>query len=80
MYRTTGVHDDSEFTPSYIPEFTTPEEFIAAKIEMLREHMGIIVDSDDIAYLRQYKREGEINAAVKGIINKHWPLGCDEHE
>lgn len=67
-----GVHDDTAFAPSYIPEFTTPEKFIEAKVKMLREHFQINVTNDDIVYLQQYKKEGEINAAVKGIINKHW--------
>lgn len=67
-----GVHDDTSFSPSYVPEFTTPEKFIDAKIEMLREHFEIGLTDEDIAYLKQYKTEGEINAAVKGIINKYW--------
>lgn len=72
MYRTTGVHDDTSFSPTYVPEFTTPEEFIAAKVEMLRTHMEIDVTQEDIAHLREYQTEGEINAAVKSIINKYW--------
>ena len=67
------LHADSNFTPSYIPEFTTPEKFIDAKIELLQDHLEIELDNEDVEFLKQYKTEGEINAAVKGIINKHWP-------
>lgn len=67
-----GPHDGTTFSPTYVPEFTTPEEFIDAKIEMLQKHLLIDLTDEDIAYLREYRTEGEINAAVKGIINKYW--------
>ena len=64
--------DDGEFQPSYIPKFTTARTFADAKIEMLREHMGIILDQEDIDHLYSLKEEYEIIAAVKALINKHW--------
>lgn len=67
-----GAHDDTDFTPNYVPEFTTPEKFIEAKVKMLRDHMHIDLTDADIAHLREFKTEGEINAAVKGLINKYW--------
>jgi hypothetical protein len=72
MNRITGVHDDTSFSPTYIPEFTTPEEFIDARVEILREHLKIELTEADIAHLREYRTEGEINAAIKGILNKYW--------
>lgn len=66
------AHENTDFNPSYVPEFTTPEKYVEAKVKMLREHMCIDLTDDDIAYLSEYRTEGEINAAVKGIINKHW--------
>lgn len=65
------AHTD-EFTASYIPRFTTPEEFINAKIELLQGELCIHLTYEDKQYLRQFKTEGEINAAVKAIINKYW--------
>lgn len=65
-------HDEGHFAPSYIPEFTTPNEYIDARVEILREHLFIEVTDDDVRYLREFKTEGEINAALKGIINKYW--------
>lgn len=66
-----GAHDDGRFRPSYVPEFTTPDKFIEAKVAMLRDDFYIDLTYEDIAHLRSFKTEGEINAAVKTIINKH---------
>ncbi len=66
------VHADGNFRPSYIPEFTTPEEFVDAKIEMLTGPFKMKLDRDDIIFLRQFKTEVQINNAVKSIINKYW--------
>ena len=66
------VHEDGTFQPSYIPQFTTAREFVDAKIEMLRVHMYIDLDQEDINHLYSLTKEYEINAAVKTIINKHW--------
>lgn len=66
------AHENTDFTPSYIPEFITPEKYIDAKVKMLQEHMCIDLTDEDISHLYEYRTEGEINAAVKGIINKYW--------
>ena len=66
------VHHSGQFRPAYIPRFTTPEKFIEDKIGILREHFCIKLTDDDITYLQQFKTEGEINNAVKTIINRHW--------
>lgn len=68
-----GVHVENKFAPNYIPKFTTPEKFINAKVEMLREHLLIELSDEDIEYLRRFKTEAQINAAVKTVINKYWP-------
>lgn len=65
-------HEDGKFSPSYVPEFTTPEKFIEAKVKMLREHFMIDLTDDDIRHLHEFNTETQINAAVKGIINKYW--------
>ena len=66
------VHEGTDFSPSYVPVFETPDMFVEAKVKMLRDHFKIDVTEDDIDYLRQYKTENEINTAVKTIINKYW--------
>lgn len=63
---------DHIFEANYTPKFETPGQFITDKIEMLREHFRINLTAEDIDYLCQFKTENEINAAVKGIINKYW--------
>lgn len=64
--------DQRIFEPSYIPKFETPGQFINDKIEILRTHFGISLTAEDIAHLCQFETENEINAAVKGILNKYW--------
>lgn len=63
---------DHIFEANYIPKFHTPGQFITDKIEMLREHFHINLTAEDVDYLCQFKTENEINAAVKGILNKYW--------
>ena len=45
---------------------------VVAELKMLQEHMCIDLTDEDISHLHEYRTEGEINAAVKGIINKYW--------
>ena len=67
-----NVHADGDFRPSYIPEFTTPEAFVDAKVQMLRGPFKMGITDEDVEYLRQFKTEVQINNAVKTIINKYW--------
>lgn len=66
------IHEGTDFSPSYVPTFDTPEAFIKDKVRMLRDHFKIDVTPEDIEYLSLYKTENEINTAVKTIINKYW--------
>ena len=65
-------HHSGEFRPAYIPRFDDPDKFVDAKVKLLREHFCINVTDEDIEYLRSFRTEGEINVAVKKIINKYW--------
>lgn len=67
-----SVHDDSMYIPSCIPKFTTPDKFIESKVKMLEEDFRIRLTDEDKWHLREYKTEGEINAAVRGLIDKYW--------
>lgn len=62
----------SEFLPSYIPKFNTPEKFLEAKIKMLEEDFYITLTEEEKQYLKEFKTEQRINAAIRNIINKHW--------
>ena len=64
--------DETYFNPSCIQRFVTPEKFIEEKVQMLREDFYINVTDDDIKYLKQFKTEVQINAAVRAIIDKYW--------
>lgn len=64
--------DESNFSPSYIHKFTTPEKFIEAKIEMLEKDFLIVLTDEELMNLRSYKKENEINAVVRSIIDSRW--------
>ena len=55
-----------------VPAFVDPDKYVDDKVQMLEEEFMIRLTYDDTLYLRQYKTENEINAAVRGIINKYW--------
>lgn len=63
---------ESEFSPSYIPKFENPNQFIEEKIKMLRKEFRIRLTNEEINHLYELKTEVDINAAVKTIINNHW--------
>lgn len=63
---------EGQMRSSSIPNFTTPEKFIKAKIKMLKEDFMIDITKEDEEYLRKFKTEGGINSAVKHLINKYW--------
>lgn len=52
-----------------VPTFTTAEEFIEKKIDMLQKDFRIELSLDDIIHLKNLKTEREINAAVRAIIS-----------
>ena len=55
-----------------IPNFKDADKFIDAKIKMLKEDFLINLTDDDIAHLRKFKTENDINAAVRSLVNKYW--------
>lgn len=59
-------------SPACVPAFVDPDKYVDDKVKMLEEEFMIKISYDDTVYLRQYKTENEINAAVKGLINKYW--------
>ena len=63
---------ESEFSPTYIPKFENPYQFIEEKLRMLRHHFKIDPTNEEIDHLYELKTEYEINAAVKTILNNHW--------
>lgn len=63
---------ESEFSPTYIPKFENPEQFIEAKLKMICYHFKISPTPEEINHLYELKTEYEINAAVKTILNNHW--------
>ena len=68
-----GLNDPvGEGIPSYIPKFKNPEQFIEEKLEMLFHQFKIHPTNDEIAHLYEMRTEGDINLAVKTILNNHW--------
>jgi hypothetical protein len=66
------IMQDGLFLPSYVPEFKTAAEFADEKIAMLLEDFCIHLTEEDMAHIRSFKTEADINLAVKGMLNKYW--------
>jgi hypothetical protein len=60
------------YEPNPIAKFKNPEDFIEDKVRMLQEHFKIQLTTDDLTYLKKFKTENDINAAVRTIISRHW--------
>lgn len=60
------------YTPGAVPEFTTPEEFIEAKLEMLRKELCIEPTEAELAKLNTATTENGINRIVHDIIDAHY--------
>ena len=64
--------DDRDIKVSCVPRFKNAEQFIEAKLEMLRKDFRIEPTNEEIIHLYHLETEDKINLAVKGIINRHW--------
>jgi hypothetical protein len=66
------VSNDQHFSPTYIPKFTTVEEYIEARAEILRDDFGIRLTDWDMIRLKKCKNELQVNNTIHTIINEHW--------
>ena len=53
-------------------KFENPEQYVEAKLRMLRRDMYIKPTPEEIAHLYSLKTPCEINNAVHSIIDRHW--------
>jgi FPC/CPF motif-containing protein YcgG len=63
---------DRQKNESFFATFVTPEQYIEAKLEMLRDDMHIEPTVKELEHLREMKTEINIDIAVRGIIDRHW--------
>lgn len=63
---------DWQKNDSFFITFITPEQYVEAKIEMLRDEMCIKPTDEEIKHLKTLKTEVSIDNAVHSIIDRHW--------
>lgn len=53
-------------------KFENPEQYVEAKLHMLRYNMYIEPTKEELEHLRTLKTECAIDNAVHSIIDRHW--------
>ena len=56
----------------WLIEFGNPKQYVRDKLNMLRDEMYIQPTLEEIEHLRTLKTEGDIDRAVRDIINRAW--------
>ena len=81
---TSSTDADQAYKLSHAPQFKNAEQYIKAKLHMLRKDFCIKVTETEIEHLNEIARESEmkhwdirkteeaINRAVRQIINNNW--------
>lgn len=67
-----GYDCERQLKVKWLVEFQNPKQYVDDKLEMLRNEMYIYPSPEEIAHLRTLKTEGDIDRAVKSIINRAW--------
>lgn len=67
-----SIDSDKIYKLSHAPLFKNAEQFIQAKLDMLKKDFRIKPTEKEIDHLYELKTESEINRAVRQIINDHW--------
>ena len=57
---------------AYFEEFINPEQYVKAKLKMLKNEMYIKPTEEEIAHLYSLKTDVAIDNAVHSIIDRHW--------
>jgi hypothetical protein len=57
---------------SHSPVFKTPEQYIKAKLKILKRDFCITATEEEIAHLNTLTTQTKIDNAVLSIINRRW--------
>ena len=63
---------DDPYINSHSPIFKTPEQYLKAKLKILRRDFCIQPTLDEIVHLQKLTTQTTIDNAVLSIINRHW--------
>lgn len=63
---------DDDYINSYSPQFTTPAEYIEAKLKILSRDFKITPTEMELEHLRTLTTEISIDNAILSVINHHW--------
>lgn len=55
-------------------EFVDADQYASRKVDMLKREMFIDLSDEDERHIRSLGTRGAIDAAVRGMINKYWPV------
>ena len=74
MVGTQEFNYDSErqIKEKWLVEFENPKQYVKAKLHMLKHEMFIQPTDEELDHLRSLKTQGDIDRAVKTIIDRAW--------
>lgn len=61
-----------DYIYSHSPQFTTPAEYLKAKLKILSRDFKITPTGTELEHLRTLTTEIAIDNAILSIINHHW--------
>ena len=61
-----------DYIYSHSPQFTTPAEYLKAKLKILSRDFKIEPTTTELEHLRTLTTEIAIDNAILSIINHHW--------
>ena len=61
-----------EYITSHSPQFTTPAEYLKAKLKILNRDFKITPTETELEHLRTLTTEIGIDIAILSVINHHW--------
>lgn len=70
-----GMSCERQYKESWdCSEFVNCEQYAKRKVSMLKEEMFIDLSDEDENHILSLGSRGAIDAAVRGMINKYWPV------
>lgn len=72
MVGTQGYDCERQIKAKWLIEFENPRQYVDDKLKMLQTEMYIQPTYEEIKHLYSLKTEGDIDRAIKTIINNHW--------
>ena len=72
MVGTQGFDGERQVKEKWLHEFENPKQYVSLKVDMLMKDMYIQPTEEEIKHLNSLKTQGDIDRAVKTIIDRAW--------